>query len=218
MKIVLENEEYRQIDSFLVRSFDDFKKTILNKPLSSEPLLASLFSFGIVLNCSRLKELKSILNSKNINLNTIYTQARETAICAKALKINTHYQQSSFIELDQKQFFKKESNDDLSHKGTIRSGDKISSNGNLFIIGDVNPGAQISAKKDIYVWGKLCGIAIAGKDGNDSATISSLYLNPLQIRISNSVAIGPKEKPNNFYPEIALLESGEIVIKPFIIN
>jgi len=218
MKIVLENEEYRQIDSFLVRSFDDFKKTILNKPLSSEPLLASLFSFGILLNCSRLKELKSILNSKNINLKTIYTQARETAICAKALKINTHYQQSSFIELDQTQFFKKEGNDDLSHKGTIRSGDKISSNGNLFIIGDVNPGAQISAKKDIYVWGKLCGIAIAGKDGNDSATISSLYLNPLQIRISNSVAIGPKEKPNNFYPEIALLESGEIVIKPHIIS
>ena len=218
MKIVLENEEYLQIDSFLVRSFDDFKKTILNKPLPSKPLRASLFSFGILLNCSRLKEIKSILNSKNINLQTIYTQARETAISAKALKINTHYQQSTFIELDQTKFFKKEVNDDLSHKGTIRSGDKISSNGNLFIIGDVNPGAQISAKKDIYVWGKLCGIAIAGKDGNDSATISSLYLNPLQLRISNSVAIGPKEKPNNFYPEIALLESGEIVIKPHIIT
>ena len=218
MKIVLENKEYQRIDSFLVKSFDDLKKTILSKPLSSEPLLASLFSFGIILNCSILKELKSILNSKNINLNIIYTQARETAICAKALKINTHYQQSSFIELDQTQFFKKESDNDLSHKGTIRSGDKISSNGNLFIIGDVNPGAQISAKKDIYVWGKLCGIAIAGKDGNDSATISSLYLNPLQLRINNSVAIGPKEKPNNFYPEIALLESGEIVIKPHIIT
>ena len=218
MKIVLENKEYQRIDSFLVRSFDDLKKTILSKPLSSEPLLASLFSFEIILNCSILKELKSILNSKNINLNTIYTQARETAICAKALKINTHYQQSSFIGLDQTQFSKKESDNDLSHKGTIRSGDKISSNGNLFIIGDVNPGAQISAKKDIYVWGKLCGIAIAGKDGNDSATISSLYLNPLQLRISNSVAIGPKEKPNNFYPEIALLESGEIVIKPHIIT
>ena len=107
---------------------------------------------------------------------------------------------------------------DFTHIGMVRSGDKISSNGNLIVIGDVNPGAQISARKNIYVWGKLCGVAIAGFSGNDNCEIASLYLNPLQLRINKTVAIGPKEKPVNHYPEIALLELGRIVIKPLIVN
>ena len=85
-------------------------------------------------------------------------------------------------------------------------------------MGDVNPGAQISAKKNIYVWGKLCGVAFAGKNGHNDSTISSLYLNPLQLRINEIVAIGPKEKPKYNYPEIALLEKGKIVIKPLLLD
>ena len=62
------------------------------------------------------------------------------------------------------------------------------------------------------------GIAFAGKDGNDEASISSLYLNPLQLRIADVVAIGPKEKPKNSYPEIAVIDSQTIVINPYIID
>ena len=36
---------------------------------------------------------------------------------------------------------------------TIRSGQSISSDGNIVVIGDVNPGAEIIAKGDITVWG-----------------------------------------------------------------
>ena len=45
------------------------------------------------------------------------------------------------------------------------------------IIGDVNPGAIVSYRKNIYLWGKLLGIAFAGKDGNNNDSIASLYLN-----------------------------------------
>ena len=93
-----------------------------------------------------------------------------------------------------------------------------SSNGNLCIIGDVNPGAIVSAKKNIYVWGKLLGIAFAGKSGNKNASIASLYLNPLQLRIADVIAIGPKDKPKNCYPEIALIDNQTIIIKPHIIE
>ena len=58
---------------------------------------------------------------------------------------------------------------DILHKGTVRSGDRISSNGDLFIMGDVNPGAIVSANNNVYVWGKLLGIAFAGKYGNGNA-------------------------------------------------
>ncbi len=86
------------------------------------------------------------------------------------------------------------------------------------IIGDVNPGAIVSAKKNIYVWGKLLGIAFAGKSGNKNASIASLYLNPLQLRIADVIAIGPKDKPKNCYPEIAVIDKQTIIIKPHIIE
>ena len=108
--------------------------------------------------------------------------------------------------------------DDILYKGTVRSGERISSNGNLCIIGDVNPGAIVSAKKNIYVWGKLLGIAFAGKSGNKNASIASLYLNPLQLRIADVIAIGPKDKPKNCYPEIAVIDKQTIIIKPHIIE
>jgi len=114
--------------------------------------------------------------------------------------------------------FKSKNKDDILHEGTVRSGDRISSNGNLCIIGDVNPGAIVSAKKNIYVWGKLLGIAFAGKSGNKNASIASLYLNPLQLRIADVIAIGPKDKPKNCYPEIAVIDKQTIIIKPHIIE
>ena len=108
--------------------------------------------------------------------------------------------------------------EDILHEGTVRSGDRISSNGNLCIIGDVNPGAIVSAKKNIYVWGKLLGIAFAGVKGDNNAFIASLYLNPLQLRIADVIAIGPKDKPKNYYPEMAVIDNQTINIKPYIIE
>ena len=108
--------------------------------------------------------------------------------------------------------------EDILHEGTVRSGDRISSNGNLSIIGDVNPGAIVSAKKNIFVWGKLLGVAFAGKDGNNNASIASLYLNPLQLRIAEVIAIGPKERPKNIYPEIAVIDNQTILIKPYLVE
>ena len=142
---------------------------------------------------------------------------RDTIIAGKSLKID-----STFIkEQEVKNKFlllNSQKKEDILHEGTVRSGDRISSNGNLSIIGDVNPGAIVSAKKNIFVWGKLLGVAFAGKDGNNNASIASLYLNPLQLRIADIIAIGPKEKPKNHYPEIAVLENKTINIKPYIVE
>ncbi len=85
-------------------------------------------------------------------------------------------------------------------------------------MGDVNPGAIISANNNAYVWGKLLGIAYAGKNGNKNASITSFYLNPLQLRICEIVAIGPKEKRKDQYPEIAILEDNKITITPYLLN
>ena len=41
---------------------------------------------------------------------------------------------------------------------------------------------------------------------------------PLQLRIADVIAIGPKDKPKNSYPEIAVIDKETIIIKPYIIE
>ena len=103
---------------------------------------------------------------------------------------------------------------------TIRSGQSISSDGNIIIIGDVNPGAEIIARGDITVWGILAGIAHAGSDGNDYARIRALKLNPVQIRIGKVFARRPDtvnlpfiQKTSEYTPEEAFTLNGNIIIR-----
>jgi len=86
---------------------------------------------------------------------------------------------------------KKEEEPTLFLKQGLRSGQAVSHSGNLVIIGDVNPGAEVVAAGDITVWGALRGIAHAGIGGNDNAEIRALKLEPIQIRISNAIARSP---------------------------
>lgn len=103
---------------------------------------------------------------------------------------------------------------------TIRSGQSISSDGNLLVIGDVNPGSEVIAKGDITVWGILGGIAHAGSDGNEYARIRALKLNPVQIRIGDVFARRPDtinlpyiQKSSEYIPEEAFTFKGNIVIR-----
>lgn len=103
---------------------------------------------------------------------------------------------------------------------TIRSGQSISSDGNIIVIGDVNPGSEIIAKGDITVWGILGGIAHAGSEGNNYARIRALKLNPVQIRIGEVFARRPDtinlpyiQKSSEYVPEEAFTHKGSIVIR-----
>jgi len=147
----------------------------------------------------------------------IYSNKRDMVVTGQSLKIDSTFIKEREIK-NKLLSINSEKKDDILHKGTVRSGERISSNGNLCIIGDVNPGAIVSAKKNIYVWGKLLGIAFAGKSGNKNASIASLYLKPLQLRIADVIAIGPKDKPKNYYPEIAVIDKQTIIIKPHLIE
>ena len=205
------------IKSYYSESIKGFNQTTYQIDKINKKISAHLYCDEKKISCKELLELKELLLKSNIRLTNIYSSSRESVIAAKFLKINGVFSDEN-IDKYNPSIGLQSVNKDVTHFGMVRSGDQISSNGNLFIMGDVNPGAQISAKKNIYVWGKLCGVAFAGKNGTDDSTISSLYLNALQLRINETIAIGPKEKPKNNYPEIAVLEMGRIVIKPLIIN
>ena len=217
MKLILRNINNECIKSVSFKDFNLHTNIIKELKNLQKPAKASLITSNERINSHDFSLLKIALENLDIKLTHIFSTNRETVLSGKSLKINSTLTNKKdtndelFTNFSNKQI-------DILHKGTVRSGTRISSNGDLFIIGDVNPGAIISANNNVYVWGKLFGIAFAGKNGNKNASIASLYLNPLQLRICEIVAIGPKEKPKDQYPEIAILEDNKIIIKPYLLN
>jgi len=100
------------------------------------------------------------------------------------------------------------------YMGTVRSGAQMESDTDLVIVGDVNPGAQISAAGNVTVLGSLRGIVHAGKDGNRDAVIVALSLNPTQIRIAEIITRPPDGEEAASVPEIAYIRDGNIYVEP----
>lgn len=100
------------------------------------------------------------------------------------------------------------------HQGTLRSGDHLEAEGSVLVLGDVNPGARVSAGGHVLIWGQLRGIAHAGSTGLRSARIVALQLRPLQLRIAELVARGPADPPPQGLAEQAVIEAGAIAIQP----
>ena len=68
-------------------------------------------------------------------------------------------------------------------RGTLRSGSKIESDGNIVVVGDVNPSSIVKARGNVIVLGHLNGTVYAGLGGDDRAFIGAIYFNPIQLTI-----------------------------------
>ena len=106
---------------------------------------------------------------------------------------------------------------------TLRSGQSITADGNIVIVGDVNPGSEIKAVGDITVWGILGGIAHAGIEGNRFAKIRALSMNAIQLRIADVFARRPDgdnipyiQKSDTYVPEVASVDGSNIIIHKMI--
>ncbi len=99
------------------------------------------------------------------------------------------------------------------HRGSLRSGQKMESEGSLVILGDVNSGAEVMASDNIVVLGALRGLAHAGAKGNKQAMISAGLLDTVQIRIANIVKeIDRDEEPLHKQAYVSVIND-EIVIE-----
>ncbi len=100
---------------------------------------------------------------------------------------------------------------------TVRSGQRIEFDGNILVMGDVNPGAEIIAAGDIVVLGKLRGTAHAGAKGDKLAEVFAFQIKPVQIRIAEVYTRAPekeKEKEARYYaPEVAMIRNEQIIVE-----
>jgi septum site-determining protein MinC len=102
----------------------------------------------------------------------------------------------------------------LYHRGTLRGGQSLQQLGNIVVIGDVNPGAELVASGDILVFGSLRGTAHAGAQGDRKARVFALQLCATQLRISTFIAADDgKRTPSE--PEVAFVKGEGIAIAPY---
>jgi septum site-determining protein MinC len=178
------------------------------------------------LHTGELRELFSILEPRGLTLIAVEGRCPSTLVAAAAVGLATARPPDAPLEdptpnqgrgPDEGSAPKSAAaaNPDLLvHRGTLRSGDHLQAEGSVLLLGDLNPGARISAGGHVLVWGRLRGVAHAGRRGDSSAKIVALQLRPLQLRIAGAVARGPEDRPPEGLAEEARLEDGEIRIEP----
>lgn len=104
------------------------------------------------------------------------------------------------------------------YRGTVRSGQLITYDGNVVVLGDVNPGGVIEATGNVIVMGLLRGVVHAGSDGNKEAIVAALGLNPTQLRIGDIITRSPDEKGGfaNLTPEMAYIKDDMLLVERFL--
>jgi len=100
------------------------------------------------------------------------------------------------------------------YRGTMRSGNQIDYKGNVVVMGDVNPGAEIIATGNIIITGALKGTVHAGCKGNRNAIVSANGIHPTQLRIADLITVSPGDdiKAPNIY-ETAYIKDNNIYIE-----
>ncbi|WP_017381185.1 septum site-determining protein MinC [Paenisporosarcina sp. TG-14] len=73
--------------------------------------------------------------------------------------------------------------------GIVRSGQVVRAEGDLVVVGDVNPNGKLIAGGNIFVLGRLKGIAHAGAKGNKEAVIAASWLEATHLMIAEAIEL-----------------------------
>ena len=149
----------------------------------------------------QLRELEDIVKLFGLSLKQLmYSQK------------NTSGEVPHRVPLDSHQFL--QGGDTVMMSRNLRSGQKFFTRGNIVVLGDINPGAEVIAGGSILVMGALRGVAHAGALGDEEAVIAAFRLNPTQLRIAQHITRAPDgENVEVGSPEMARIRAGRVVIE-----
>ena len=164
------------------------------------------------LNLSGLERIGQLLQPAGLQLEELVSHCSTTLVAASALGWPCRLLEADATSKPQPEPL--ESRPLQVHRGTLRAGEHLEVNGAVLVLGDVNPGARVSASGDVLIWGRLRGLAHAGCQGARRARIVALQLQPVQLRIADAVARGPAEPPIAGMSEQAQLIDDQIEISP----
>lgn len=96
------------------------------------------------------------------------------------------------------------------YKGNIRSGQQFHHDGDLIILGTVNPGAEVLATGDVHVYGALRGRVLAGIKGDASAVVACQQFDPELLAIAGQYRLFEEDRPHRDQPVVARLDGGRL--------
>lgn len=155
-----------------------------------------------LLTRNEIDELREILEFRGLNLVHIVSKERQVEV-----QPTTAYEEEPLTRLT--------SGRTLFITRHLRSGQRVSYAGNVVVLGDVNPGAEIIATGHILVMGSLRGLAHAGCKGDERALVAALKLLPTQLRIANHITHSPENNTQlaALQPEVALFKDNRVIIE-----
>lgn len=154
-----------------------------------------------VLNGKQQEEIQDILSGHGLQLQNTVSSASNIGLSSQEVEPSP-FGQISYYE------------DTALICRSLRSGQKIITEGNVVILGDINPGAEVVAGGNILVMGSLRGLAHAGAFGDDTALVAAYRLNPTQLRIASHITRPPDgESILVECPELARIRGGKVCIE-----
>ncbi|MFR8233130.1 MAG: septum site-determining protein MinC [Clostridia bacterium] len=160
---ISENAEQREIVESLKKKIPELKKLYKDE---KTPITVT----GKILKNKEIDEIQNLIKDK-IDVEIEFDMPKALGLSSITRTFNRE------IGISETKF----------HKGSLRSGQKLETEGSLVVLGDVNSGAEVMASENIVVLGSLRGLAHAGAKGNKQAIISAGLLDTVQIRIANIV-------------------------------
>ncbi len=95
----------------------------------------------------------------------------------------------------------------------VRSGQKIECEGDVVLLGDLAPGAELMATGSVFIIGNAQGLVHAGVNGDKKAVIVALEMNVNLLKIADVMAKNP-DGSSALFPEIVYIdEEGNFVVE-----
>lgn len=98
---------------------------------------------------------------------------------------------------------------------SLRSGQRVEHEGDVVIVGHVNDGAEVFALGNVFVWGRLQGLAHAGYEGDDGARVVVAHMEALQVRIGRRVGYMDRSAAWWGQPVVISVDGESVLVEAF---
>lgn len=169
---------------------------------------------GQIFHVNELSALRDTLSERGINLWAVVSESPTTEQTAQLLGLATRISKPRPQEVSRAAAEESEGQSAQWIGRTLRSGTRVEFPGNVVVMGDVNPGAEVVAGGSVVVWGRVRGVVHAGANGSNSAVVCALELASTQIRLAGEIVKLPA-RPKVARPEKISLLDGRLNIEPW---
>ncbi len=164
-----------------------------------------------ILRVTEMSDLRDALSEREVSLWAVVSESPKTVQTAQLLGLATRIsKQRPNVQVAPAPVPETPNSGALWLDKTLRSGVRVEYDGNVVVVGDVNPGAEIVAGGDILVWGRLRGAVHAGASEKESASVSALEMKPTRVQIASEIGNLPKMGTG---PQKIILKNGKFLAK-----